>query len=354
MPDILTTEMMGLYELYKKPTLFLSNLAVRTESDASAFELDERIIRNPYAIDTQRNRPGHAVDFSGYSTKEFIPPEYNEHAEITMDELEKKLAGKNKYEIINYQAACLALINDKQTKISDMYRRSEEKQVSDALFNGYIKYFDGTKIDYKKHEDQNLAVSKSWASSEGKPITDLGKGCDISVILGKHCGGEFNFITRGNVASALIQNEETQKHAGAYKKIDRVDISMPKEIAPGAIFHGQVSANGSTINLWSYDQCCDIPKGLKLAGEGTQLPYIPDGCGVLLPKNIRFDIKYAAVFPGDGEGLQALNKVKCQQLPWAYKKSEYGCTWIECGVKSRVLFIPTDYRSYVTYTNLLG
>lgn len=354
MPDILQTEMLGLYEVYKKPTLFLSNFAVREESDATSFEIDRKILNNPYAIDTQRNRPGSTVDFNGYNTEEFTPPEYNDNAVITMDELDKKLAGRNKYDPAQYQGAILSLVNDRQMKLGDTYRRAEEKQFSDALFTGKIRYFDGTEVDYKKHKDQGIAVSKSWGSAEGLPLTDLQKGCDTSIGLGSSAGGEFVFITRGNCAGSLIKNDETQKFAGAYKNIDRVNISMPLEKSPGAKFHGLVSTNSHTIELWSYDQYCDIPKGHKLVGEGRKLPYIPEGGGILFPKNILFNYKYAAVYPGDAEGVESLNKIKTQQLPWAYVKRDKGCVWIECGVKSRVLFIPTDFRSYVTYTNILG
>lgn len=355
MPDILQTEMLGLYEIYKKPTLFLSNFCKREESDATSFEIDKRILQSPYAVDTQRNRPGHTVDFIGYKTEEFTPPEYNDNAVITMDELDKKLAGRDRYDPAQYQGALLDLVNDRQTKISDMYRRSEEKQVSDGLFTGQVKYFDGTTVDYKKHKDQSVAVSKSWSSAEGLALTDLDKGCDVSINLGRNAGGEFVFISRGSCIGSLIKNKETQEVAGAYKKIDRVDISMPLEKSPGAKYQGMVSTNnGHIIDLWSYDQTCDIPKGFNLAGEGSKLPYIPEGGGILFPKNILFEMKYAAVYPGDAEGVEALNKIRCQQLPWAYVKRDKGCVWVECGVKSRVLFMPTDFRSYVTYTNILG
>ena len=356
MTDNLITEMMGLYEQYKKPTTFLSNFAKRSESEASSFELDRKILKAPYAVDTRRNRPGHQIDFSGYNSNKFTPPEYNDHTVITMDELDEKLAGRNKYDVAQVQAAMIALINDRQIKIGDMYRRSEEKQVSDAFFTGKITYFDGTVVDYEKHSDQSKIISKSWASAEGKPLDDLGLGCSTSINLGKSSGGEFVFVTRGDCADYLIQNEQTQKIAGAYKKIDRVDIGMPLQDSAGAAYHGKISTKGHIIDLWSYDQTCDIPKGYNLAGEGTKLPYIPEGGGILFPKNALFEMKYAAVFPGDkrNDDIVALDKIKCQQLPWANRIVDHGCNYIECGVKSRVLFIPTDFRSYVTYTNILG
>lgn len=358
MNDMLTKLMLEAFTKKQKPTTFLVNTAKKTVTTQTTVTLDSRTVKSFYSVNVQKGTGGRSVNMANFKNMEFETPEYNDYIPISPDELDKRQFGKTPFEA---SASMLELIVDRQSIISDMQRRSEEKQASDALFTGKITLIDGSTIDFNKQATHAITPQIKWNTDTGKPLDDIEAACQLCKVDGKVGSSTFNLIIADDSLNSLLNNQQFLDQAKAQFGIKRVDINMPENLTIGTAFHGQFSAGSFTINLFTYPQYYEIPTGYNFAGEGTALPYIPSKKALLLPTDIRFDMFYSGLYQvnndmmtGNFEFNNAIEKVALEQLAYSYVEIDKGSASIIAGLKSRPLFIPTNVDGFCSFDAILS
>ena len=356
MANLLKKAMEVVFDKKQKPSMFLSNFYEKRLLDTIKVELQGRSVKSYYSVDVKIGTGGRRVDMATYDKSEFVIPEYNDYATLTEEDVLKVDFGETEYE--TKTANVVSMITDRQEAISNNIRRAEEKQASDALFNGSITLSDGTTVDFNKKSTHSITPESGyeWNSEAGDPISDIANGCKLILEDGKISESEFNLILDDAALSALLANQNFRDGSNLLNGIKRADINIPIEKTPGAMFHGQFSCQSYRVNLWSYNEKYTIPEGFNFANEGTLVGYIPEASGVLLPMKPNFRRYYGAIndiaAPATVLGGARLQLVKCEQMPYAYDLIHGGSAVTEAGVKSRVLLVPYGADEFVTYSTV--
>ena len=355
MTNLIKKVMEVAFDKKQKPSMFLANFFKAKQLKSIKVEVQGRTVKSIYSVDVQLGTGGRRVDLSSYEKQEFVVPEYNDYATISEEDMFKAQLGETEY--TNQAAKIADLITDRQEIISDSQRRAEEKQAADALFNGKVVLANGTKIEYNKKATHTIdKTSAKWNTASGDPIADIKDACKLCVDDGKIGTGLFNLILEDAGLVALLANEKFKASSNLIEGIKRNDINIPVELTAGAMFHGQISCGSYRVNLWTYNEKYMIPVGYGFANEGTEVGYIPQGYGILLPDNPNFSRYYGAVSnvnASTGIGGAKLDLIETQQLPYAYDKINGGSAVTEAGVKSRPLCVPNDVDSFATFKNLV-
>lgn len=359
MSDLIKKTMRVSFDKKQKPSMFLRNFFKKVQLDSNKVELQGRTVKAVYSVDVKAGTGGRLIDVAKHEKKEYTLPEYNDYSVITEDDVQKLHLGETEYTKAKDAAKVADLITDRQEIISDAQRRAEEKQASDALFQGQIVLVGGDKIVFDKKASHTIdKTAAKWSAATSDPIADITAACNLCVQDGKVKSSLFNLVLEDAGLIALLGNAKFKENANFDNGIKRTDINIPEELTPGAMFHGRFSAGSFRINLWTYNEKYEIPKGFNFAGEGTEVGYIPTGCGALLPDNPNFTCNYGVVNNVDasnGAFLAGakLNMQEVEQLPYAYDVIQRGSAHTEAGVKSRFACITDDVDSFATFKNLV-
>ena len=339
----------------RKPSGFLASFFQPKELDTIKVELQGRDVKAIYSVDVKLGTGGRHMDLAEYDKKEYTVPEYNDYSVIAEEDMLKTQLGETEY--TTQMAKVVNLVTDRQEAISDAQRRAEEKQAADALFNGKVVLADGTEITFNKPASHSIVVSNKWNTASGTPIDDISAACKKCVDDGKIGTSVFHLILEDKGLNALLTNEKFQKGSNKEQGINRTNIGIPEEMTQGAMFHGQFSCGSFIINVWSYNEKYEIPTGYGFANEGTEVGYIQDGYGILIPDKPAFRRYYGALNNVDGRvggeivGAK-MNLQKAQQMPYAYDEVRGGSAVTIAGVKSRPLLVPVKAASFATLSNL--
>lgn len=356
MVDLVKKAVEVVFDKKRECPMLLSNLFTKKQLKGIKVEVQGRVVKSVYSVDVKLGTGGRRVDLSSHDTKEFTVPEYNDYATITEEDMFKVQLGQTEYE--QKAASIVELITDRQQPISRMHRRAEEKQASDALFQGKVVLADGTKVEYNKKDTHTIsAASAKWNTANGKPTEMIKNACRLCADDGLISTAAFNLWMEDSGFSALLSSEDFEKNSKHLAGIKRTDINMPVEKTPGGIFHGQFSVGSFIINLWTYNEKYEIPTGYGFANEGAKVGYIPTGCALLLPTEVNFRRYYGAINNVASRavdiGGSKLQLVETEQLPYAYDDLEGGSAVTYAGVKSRPLLVPVDIDSFVTFKDLV-
>lgn len=357
MSDLLKKTVEVVFDKKQKPSMFLANLFKPKKLKGIKVQLQSRAIKNLYSVDVAIGTGGRYVDMSKYQKVDYVVPELNDLSNITEVDMFEAQLGETEYE--GKVAKAADLITDRQEIISDMQRRSENKQAADALFNGKIVLSNGDKIEFNKKATHTIDLtSKKFNSTSGNPVDEIADACQLCCTDGKISAATFNFIATDKVIRALLANQKFRDNSDAMKGINRTNVGMPEELTPGATFHGQFGCGSFNVNLWSYDERYEIPTGFNFANEGTEVTYIPAGCALLVPMNPNFIRYYGALNSVDastGANIAGakLNYQEAEQLPYAYDVVDNGSAVTKAGVKSRPLCVPADVDVFATFKNLI-
>lgn len=342
------------FEKVQQPTNFLSNFFKPVPLDGIVVEIQGKDVKATYSVDTQIGTGGRRHEFSYHETKEVIVPEYNDFTTISEADVFKKELGDTPYSVP--ATTVIDKVAKRQKFFSDMQRRAEEKQAADAFFLGKIVLANGDVIEFRKKDTHNITLTEKWTNPNHDPLEDIEKACELCITDGKISPEEFNLILGKTALNALLNNPKFREGADLTKNIKRADISMPVKDSHGAVYHGQFSAGAYVVNLWSYNAKYEIPEGFGFANEGTSVPYIPTGRGLVLPSNPDFERYYGAInntnFENPGIIGGTLSLVKTEQLPYAYDTVVNGSGVTYAGVKSRPLHYPVNVDSFVTFENI--
>lgn len=355
MTDVIKKAMEVGFDKKQKPSMFLSNLFKKRQLKGIKVELQGRVVKSFYSVDVKLGTGGRHNSLNEYDKAEYTVPEYNDIASLTEEDMFKAQFGQTEYD---QTASIINSINDGQEILSDKQRRAEEKQASDALFEGKIVLTGGNTIDFNKKSSHNVnKTSAKWSTSGGDPIADISALIKLCIADGKISASEWNLVLEEKGLNALLGNANFKANSNWNEGIKRSDIAMPEELTQGAMFHGRFSAGSYIVNLWSYNEKYTVPTGYGFANEGSEFGYIPEGKGLLVPMNPNFIRYYGAInntnaptTPGIGGNKLELREV--EQLPYAYDVLEDGSATTKFGVKSRPLYVPVDVHSFGTFYNL--
>ena len=357
MPIDLSTYFAGGFERKKAAPQFLSGLCEEVLTDKAAVKLDSRVVKSLYSIDLPQCTGGRFHDLSGYDSVDFKIPQYNDYTALT-----DKWFLERPFGAIHYGdrvADAVEEVSKYQGIFSAYQANAKSKQVADGLLNGKIKLVNGSEIKFNKKDTHDISVTTKFTESSAKILDDLSKGCKLIKDDGLVSTNEFHFITNGTVTNAIVTNDEVQKIAKKLDGIDLAALGMPEEKTPGATLSGRIACGAYIVNIWSYDGTFTIPKGFGLASEGKTASFIPDGRGILLPKNPELKMYYGGLVtcpnmsPNMQDVFNSIQIIKAKEYAYCYPKANAGTTTLEHGVKSAPLFVPVNPDCYVSYSNLM-
>jgi len=358
MADLVKKIMKVSFDKKQKPSMFLRNFFKKNQLDTNTIELQGRTVKSVYSVDVKAGTGGRLFDISKHTSKEYTLPEYNDYSVIDENDMDKLHLGETEYTKAKDAAKIADLITDRQEIISYAQRRAEEKQASDALFQGEIVLVGGDKITFDKLASHTIdKAAKKWTDDSSDPISDIKNACKLCNEDGENNSTLFNLILEDSGLIALTHNKNFKENSNYNNGIQRSEINIPEELTPGGVFHGRFSAGSYKINLWTYNEKYTIPKGFNFANEGSKVGYIPAGCGALIPDNPNFSCNYGTVSNVDASNNSNIagskvTKQQVEQLPYAYDRVEHGSAWTEAGVKSRFACIPDDVNSFATFKNI--
>lgn len=355
MTDMIKKAMEVGFDKRRKPSMLLANLFKVKKLKTNKVEIQGRVVDSIYSVDVKLGTGGRRQTLSEHETQEFTIPEYNDLVVISEDDMFKAQFGETVYE---QKAANVAnMINDRQIVLSDMQRRAEEKQASDALFFGSITLAGGGKINFKKKATHDIQVATKWNAAGATPLKDIEAACKVCVDDALLAATEFNLWLEDSGLTALLANEEFRANADINKGIKRTDINIPLEATPGGLFHGRVTVGSNIVNIWTYNEKYTIPKGYNFENEGAKVGYIPTGRALIVPVETNFKRYYAAInnvnAPSGALGGAKLELVETEQMAYAYDELNDGSAVTKAGVKSRPLCVPVDIDSFATLKGLV-
>ncbi len=356
----MTTEFMrkAMVEAFKqkaKPTMFLSSKFQspdRNKTDTTKIVIDVSREDEEYAIDVLRSTGGRGNIAKRFTTKEYVPPTYDEFSSFNENERLNRIIGRTEYDSESI-ADVVAAITDDQVRLQNKINRAIEKQASDIMFTGTVPLHNHDTIDFKLKSTHIISPTVDWSNSAGVPVDDMADGARLNRKDSKNTTDHAIF---GTTALKLLFNNDQYKEIANFRRADRINVRPPVTNAEGATFHGDISIEDWVIDIWTYPQFYKVPEGFGLPNEGQLVPYVPEDKVFLGSYNARFDLYFAGI----AKLVQAdsrLSGLGFAQIPQImrgdfhpYANLDIEAVNVRYGIKSAPLCVPTDVDSYCIFT----
>ncbi|MCK5606234.1 major capsid protein [Candidatus Pacearchaeota archaeon] len=301
---ILKRTMLEVFKQKASPTMFLSSwfkTGTRDMFRSSKCVIDIKRNQEKIAVDVVRGTGGRMANNKRFTTKEFIPPVYDQYSAYSEEELNNRMPGKTEYENPDYMSELLAIVTDDMVENQDTILRAIEKQASDALFTGSITPVNGTIIDFKQKATHQHAAALAWSSSSSLPWDDISAACVLNRKDGKIMSNRFIALFADDAWSQY----ETRLLATG--RLDTLNDSAISLIAPvmntsGAVFMGTIKCGPYMLEAWTYPQFYQVPAaaeigGIVLPNAGTTVQYVPAERVLIIPPASAIDLRlvYAGI-----------------------------------------------------------
>lgn len=358
MSDLVKNTMLEAFKQKASPTMFLSGFfrtPPRNITRSKKVTIDIKRNDELIAIDVIRGTGGNLNLNKRFTTKEYIPPVYDEYSTINEEELLDRLPGMTEYESPEYMAAVLAKITDDQVENLDKILRSIEKQASDVLFTGTVVLINNDTIDYKQKTTHAFNAATVWSDVDNaKPLDDIQTAAGLNRADGKITS---DVLVMGETALQEFLATAQVKDQGAFRIVERLSIKPPVMNDEGAAFHGIVSAGAYKFQLWSYPQLYRVPVGSGLPNEGDLVPYVPADKVLVTGSNIRLDLVYAGIPSVVNRVAPEMAAMGITGMPvnamgdfHPYGYTDNDRLNLKAGVRSAPLCIPTQIDGYSIIT----
>lgn len=346
--------MLEAFKQKANPTLFLSQWFRTTERDifrSRKAVIDIKRNLEEIAVDIVRGTNGRLNNNKRFTTKEYIPPIYDEYMAYNEEELNERMPGDTEYVNPEYVSQFLAILTDDQIELRDLILRAIEKQAADTLVTGVVPLINGDTIDYKQKATHNFAANPVWSNSGGLPIGDFITSCELNRKDGKVNTGDFVALFGSTAYENFLLRNEGAGLRFDVRNAKLADITQPVRNTSGASFHGTFSAGSWALQIWTYPQYYKVPTGYGLPNEGTLVPYIPDDKVIVIPAASAIDLRllYAGIpslVRRVDPRLQAIGldrvpaNIRTDFHPYAHVDNE--ANDIKVGVRSAPLTVPTQ------------
>ena len=348
--DTFTTSMIALYdeEVMNNPInsgMFLSSFFQNELTHPDA-KISIDVIRTNRAVAKQVviGAGGNPNDYGEYTTKEYVPPMYDEYIPINVFDGFARLPGENPINVIrDYQARVLARAVSAQVKLTNKIIRAKELQAAQALFNGKVtlKYSVGDSlfVDFKQKATHNVNVTTAWSNVAADAIGDIETMCRVVAtdgfakptvaVFGHTAWANFNKNTAVNA-----RLDQRNRNPG--------QISKPEWMDKGGVFHGTYTFGAYELEMWTYEGMYDDPEN----SEATTY-YVPENKVMIIAPDARRDIHYAAVpcFQVLEDSKRAMYNTNGLWVPTESKMLPYLQVDMMSmanisGVRSRPLYVP--------------
>lgn len=291
------TDAQGLYRKYLiatyieriAPTKFLESF-FRVE-ETTALELSLFVERNfeKVAVDVLRGTDGNRNRFSLSTEKIFIPPYFREYFDITNLDMYKKLLAVGADSMS--ESTFGALINEGVTKMQllvDKIDRAYELMRASVLETGIVTMDQGDQIDFKRKAASLVDLGAGQYFTDAiNPFSKFATGAGFLRTKGKSTAANYQAIMGDLAATALFGNAEYIRRKNEFNHpLDAVN--PPQRDAQGAAYHGRITAESYTVDLWTYPQSYDND-------SNDAISYIDTKKIVMIPQNPNFVMAYAGV-----------------------------------------------------------
>ena len=341
------------FEQLPRTYSFLTALA-RSDDATHVFTTESIVVdimrgNERYAIDVVRGTGGRSNSLRRFTTKEYIPPMYDENSPISPEELLKRSVGMDPFRDPRAATSIASIIVGEQKKHQDTIIRAIEVQAANALFTGTVPLVNGDTVDYKQKATHQITVGTAWSNPAADVIGDIQGAIDVVRQDGLL---EANVLILGTDSlKNFFANTALQAQAN-FRRIERTAIMMPEWAENGGVFHGEVTIGSHKLEVWSYPQTYEVPTGFGLPNEGTSVPYVPVDAALITSSQARFDLYFAGL-PTLVSTVDTALESFMQSMPSmiAARFQPYGSVDqrrvnVEVGVRSAPLWVPTQIDGF--------
>jgi hypothetical protein len=221
-----------------------------------------------------RRRRGQVVERYPYSTFRIEPPFISPVRTLTLEDLEKRVAGEGLFDPLTVEARQMELLTDDTEELADMIDRREEWMAAQVLTTGAITAPSDDPLDpyefsvnYNFTQTTSLSGSSLWSSyTTSNPFLDLQSAVDT--------------VSANStvIPNTVIMNPFTFKYFVASQQVQRTffarninigNIASAVQTAPGAKMVASLS--DPSVNIWTYNEW------YYNAANSTNTKLIPDG-----------------------------------------------------------------------------
>jgi hypothetical protein len=321
------------------PTLFLSGFFGKNPQELQIsnnlkVEIDIQRYDEQIAVDVLRGGDGNSNNLGVYTTKEYLPPLFDEYQPVTAQQVSKRFAGDPQTAERARKEKMIQLIVEGQLELAKKIWRAIEKQAADCLFNGIVSLTNGDNIDFYRLATHNITPGTAWGAG-GDPITDLALACQVNRIDGK--------VTSNIAIFSNSSWDDFISNANVIAYLDNRRIE-PGNFTPsfdrqGSVFQGVIWVGSYRLECYTYDQ--------YYTASGSATGYIPDGQVSVFASNARLDKAFGGteVLSYDEDlynslGIPGVPLIQAgEMIPYAHSK---GPKTLVSGVQSAPLLMPTQ------------
>lgn len=256
----------------------------------SKLQLDIKKGKRPLAPFCSPMQGGKVLKREGYRSKLIDTPRIAPQTILTVDDVEKRMAGENIYSVKTPEQREMELLAEDTKDLEDRIERTKNWLAREMIYNGKIQVEDkedgySYEIDFNFTNKEVLA--KGWDETGSDPIADLKRAR-------LHCIQAAGFaptvaILAGNVVDAFKNNAKVQK-AMDIRNFNFATYT-PKIVNDAVTFLGTIAELG--IELYQYDEWF-------VDENNVTHPFVPEGTVALLPKTLG-TMEYGLVTQYEGE-----------------------------------------------------
>jgi len=277
---------------------FFTSMARETTTTAKQVGVEVRRMNELVAADVQRGSSGNLNDTSLSTTRQYVPPYFNEYFDLTSIDGYDRLFGESGF-IDERQMGEIAALGAQEMAVqTEKIKRAIEIQHAQVLETGIVTMRNGDNVNYRRQATSLVNIGQGettlfWDGTNAAILKNIEDGCAFIRQEGKHAGGTYVMIM-GSAAFNAMKNDDKVLAVWDNRRLNNADVRMPQlREATGATFHGTISAGDYMIELWTYPQ-------YYTNDQGANIRYWPENKVALVPPVSNITTKFA--------GLPLVNK----------------------------------------------
>lgn len=238
------------------------------------------------AVDVIRGTQGNRNKTTLSTLKSFLPPFFDEYFNANeMDVYDVAIGSLDPGAMIQLSTESANELANLRNKIE----RAVELMCSQIFETGIITLVNGDNIDFKRKSASLVAnaAGNTWATGTVSPYDTLEAGAKFLREVGKMSGSNCTVIMGETAARHFFANDIVIERADI-RNFGLDKISSPVKNAVGGSYHGNVSAESYTFDLWTYPEIYED-------ANGNYVPYVNAKKVIILPEVTKFELAYALV-----------------------------------------------------------
>lgn len=297
MPDISVIDARGLYT--QKAAAVLVERPMPTDFARSWFRVQTSLTKllnvevqrgtEKIAVDVFRGDRGNRNTFNKNTQRQYLPPYFREYFELTELDLYDQMIASNGTVNEDLAARFINSIADKLELLRNKIERRKELMCMQALLDGIVEMVNGDNIDFLRKSESKVDIGSGdyWTVSGSDPFTNMAYAGNFLRTDGLYDGGIINAIFGNDAFAAFMKNAEVRARADI-RNFGLDNMTAPQKNTTGSTYHGETSAEGYRVRLWTYNQYYET-------SNGTKVPYMDKTKVIYLPDSPDFVLDHGAV-----------------------------------------------------------